>query len=264
MLKGLKRLLGWSNRDSEDEPLLEDSGDESEAFVTDPLKIAGLLKELQNTNAMLTVRVRGEGERNSYITSILAVNADRRLVAFDELNPASGHQILTRCEQFNVNGVLRGVTASFVITQFTVAESNGAAYYRAAFPKQIYHPQRRKDHRVPVKTTVLIPFEARMFEPPYFVRGHLVNVSGGGLAISVFSSAGLSGGQQLKDCKIALPDGESIYFGLEIRSIKRLRSSQKSIVGGSFLKIAPGDLVKIRRFMLTMERDQIRRNTYSD
>jgi c-di-GMP-binding flagellar brake protein YcgR len=257
MLKNFRRFLARfkrrSNDDAEGFPGQEPEG----PVVTNPQHIHWLLNFLYQDNIWLTVRPGGGESHDSFISSILALDIEKKQLVFDELNPFQGNQQLMECHQFAVGGKIRGAKASFLITEFSAFERNGTTYYRAEYPKTIRYLQRRKGQRVPISSTMLVSFEARMFESPYFVRGSVVNVSSGGLAINIFSTHGFSVGDKLKDCKLMLPGGHSIYFSFEIRTVKPVHSAQRLMIGGQFIKIAPDDLDKIRRLMSSVDRDRL-------
>jgi c-di-GMP-binding flagellar brake protein YcgR len=139
----------------------------------------------------------------------------------------------------------------------SIEGENGIALYKASLPDEVYYPQRRKSTRITLHSTINIPFQATMAGGATLFHGRLTNLSLGGLAFFIPFSEALTLGDELRDCKITLPDGEDIQFMFSVRYVKSLPRENKTVIGGCFTAIGYEDYKAIERYLDAFVSDRL-------
>lgn len=223
--------------------------------VTDPVNILLALGDLCKQRTLLSVRFRGI--RDAYVSSLLSIDKARQCLLLDELNPTGGHKLLERGQRFTVSAVLRGVELSFPVDDYRIVDDRGVPGYRVAIPRAIHYPQRRQGFRHPVPESLAVSMSA--ISPPTRepVRGTVANISRGGIAVCL-EAADIAVGQRLQDCRLALGDGSTAEFDLDVRYARNFSGKSRTLIGAAFLNLAESESLKIERFIVSLERNSLR------
>lgn len=225
--------------------------------ITQLPQIIALLRRLHEDRILLSVRI--PGVERYFNSMLLNLNTERKYLLLDEINNDWGHRKALEAGSLRVFAQCDGVEMTFNVPIRSARNKQGVSFYQADLPEYINYLQRRADYRVHVETdmeiTVFLPVEEERV-----LDGHLCDVSLGGLGAVVPSREDIYKGLVIPTCKIQLPqDPEPLQADLEIRFILPDTNNQMLRVGGRFSKLALEDKSRLRRFVMQLEREMIRR-----
>ena len=128
-------------------PHTEETSQSTSRFaVTRRSSITRLLQLLERRKVLLNVQ--WPGERQLYATALLGIYPEHGFIVLDELNPRVGHDKLLERGELTAVGRLDGVSIKLTTRLQEMRIKDGVAFYKFAFPQQIYYVQRRDSHRV--------------------------------------------------------------------------------------------------------------------
>lgn len=244
----LRRSLGETDRGVQ---FLEDAGPNR---ITNPARIAATLDDLCRHHLLLSVVV--PGSNYPFVSSLLRIE-DGALI-FDEFKPESGQRLVAEQGRFKVEAVLRGIGISFNVTEFTIDDNAGAVTYRAKPPAEIAHLQRRRHHRIPIAQSQPVTFHGDQFIDDRKVNGTVANLSREGMAVFAKLSSPLHADEDLINCTLTLPQGETVRFNLTVCFVETLPWAKHSVIGGRFSSISPQDQRRLSDFLIGLERQMLR------
>lgn len=257
MFKSIKQLFIRENKQKPSEPNRSEVNLESNPrFLRNPARIAHLLLQLKESDALFTISIPGTEE--TFASTLLDTNSSNQYLLFDELNDRLGHDLLLKTKKFKVQASLNGVQAIFTCELIDVGSSKSIAYYKSPLPKEIYYPQRRQARRITLESCLPIPFHATLPINNTPILGHLQNISSSGIGALISSRVPCRRGELLKNCRVPLPDGTELNFNLIIRSLKPYPMGQKIHLGGFFENIDSKSHNKLEHFITKVEREQIK------
>jgi c-di-GMP-binding flagellar brake protein YcgR len=222
--------------------------------ITHPDKIDAILNDLRRHHLVLNVVV--PGSNFPFVSSLLDIEGG--MLLFDEFKPESGQQLVASKGRFKVEAVLRGIGISFTIDDFSIEDSGGIVLYRARFPREVSHQQRRKNHRIPIPPSQTVMFHGDHFGEGIRLNGTVANISREGLAFLTRLSIPLHAGDELVSCAFSLPSGDSVRFNLEICFVESLPWAKNSVIGGRFAALSAKDQHKLGDFLMVLERQLAR------
>jgi c-di-GMP-binding flagellar brake protein YcgR len=179
----------------------------------------------------------------------------------DELNPRVGHDKLLERGELTAVGRLDGVSIKLTTRLQEMRIKDGVAFYKFAFPQQIYYVQRRDSHRVSLVS------QPTRFEGPCergdddadAVTGTVGDLSAEGVGLLLDGEVPLRQGDVLSLCKIRLPQDGGVSFDLEVRHATYLPARQLTRVGARLLNIDVFSRHLIEAAIARMERDLAKR-----
>jgi len=222
--------------------------------ITNPKKISKLLERFTKHYTPLTVKIQNHPQH--YTSSIVAV--EEKYVLFDELLPATGHQLLIAEKAILVKGKLEGVDIQFFTTLQRVAEKDKLLTYYMNLPKRLEYRQRRETFRARIPVTMKLPvfIENKQGEK---IQGELHNLSYGGAGMILLPEKTIMEKGALHECAIELPEGNWIYCTIELRYSKSTSSQNTQFIGTQFVKLSAMQSRLIGRCISELEREAIRR-----
>lgn len=229
---------------------------ESSSRVRHPAEIGRLLQLVQEHRTPLSVDVPGQDE--AFVTAVLDVDRQARVLHLDELNRPVGHQAFVKAGSLRATGYLDGVRIGFETTLAEVARRDGMAYYVVPFPEVMDYVQRRKAHRVAVHkaigATLVISHPSG-----HRLVGQLTDLSVGGLGarLRLPFQLGLSVGQRFEHCALELPDHPALPCALELRFVSR-PSSGPVRVGARLVGLERKDEHQVAQFVAHLERQALK------
>ncbi len=224
--------------------------------VTHLPQILGLLRRILENRALLSVRIPGHQE--TFLSLLLQVDAEQGFIFFDELNPRSGHELLSEAGQLRVQCQIQGISLSFTCPVEIGHGKTGIAFYKAPLPTTINYLQRRRSFRVRVAFDMQVPVHLPWDEDA-ILDGELFDLSVGGIGFNVGQDAKFELGQIIDSCAIELPKGEIIQTQLEVRFIRVDEQHRTQRIGASFVALTPQQEHAIRHFATQLEREMLRR-----
>lgn len=223
-------------------------------FLTDPIKISKLLKNIEEASRLCTINFDGITEE--FGSSILDVQPENGHIILDELIPKHGNKLLLNKKELKLSTIFNGIRLSFKLGRIKISAFRGIAYYKAAIPDQIYYPQRRLSPRIKI-STLNIPFSGISERTKSTVDGYIFDLSRGGTGIIRNNSkVRIQRGETINNCRITI-DNLTINFDLIIRFVKtNQQESSKTLIGGYFENIPSKKLNKLEYFIASLERGE--------
>lgn len=225
--------------------------------VTHLPQIIGLLRRLRDQRILLSVRI--PGHNGTFNSLLLDVDPDKNIILLDELNPASGHELVKEEKKIRVQCQCQGVELGFICSVDVAKDKSGISIYRAAIPDSMSYMQRRGSYRVRVGMSVSVPVVLPSEANQTNIEGQLFDLSIGGLGANLPMVPTLKRGQIIETCTIQLPKNETIQVELEIRFIRLDEVHRTQRIGAAFLHLTPQQKNHIRRFVTHLEREMLRR-----
>ncbi len=220
--------------------------------------ILGLLKRIQNQRAMLTITLPGSDK--NYNSAVLEINEEQAYLVIDELSPESGHPLLLDIKELRARTRVEGARISFSTTLIDAGRESGIAYYNLTLPTEIDYLQQRASYRVKTKVAQPIPVTLIHAEGQT-IKGELQDLSVGGLSIRIAHKqlpAALKTTDTLP-CRFRLAQDEEITCTLEIRSIRSKDNNTPVRLGCRFVNLAAQQQKMIQRYVIALEREQIKK-----
>lgn len=226
--------------------------------VTRKSSITRLLQLLERRKVLLNVQ--WPGERQLYATALLGIYPEHGFIVLDELNPRVGHERLLERGELTAIGRLDGVSIKLTTRLREMREKDGVAFYKFAFPQQIYYVQRRDSHRVSLIGTPT-RFEGRWNRSDGGIRvaGTVGDLSAEGVGLLLDGELPLRQGDTLTLCTIRLPQDGGVTFDLEVRHATWLPARQLTRVGARLLNIDVFSRHRVEAAIARMERDLAKR-----
>ena len=201
--------------------------------------------------------------RQIIVTSILAVNETKDTLILDSARGDALNEELTSGKGAEFVAQLDGVTISFVTGPVACCKYDGLPALRVALPKSLVRLQRREHFRVPMPVAnpvrCMVPAED-VADP---IATQLVDISCGGVALAETGGRlSTETGRILADCRLLLPDSETIVTSLEVRNSARIRLPSgifQTRLGCQFIDLPNEMATTLQRFVMDIER--ARRNT---
>jgi len=257
MFDKIKRMFSQKDVVVETDDNYEITPFENPNFITDPVKIAALLSEIEVSSPLCSVQI--EGSQNEYNSSILGIKLDKNLIVFDELIPKDGNFEIQKAPSVKMSTFHKGVHLSFTLTGVETGYSKGITYYRAAIPDRIYYPQRRRAPRIEI-SSIDIGFSGVSERTGISVTGYLFDLSRGGAGIDVpVNRARVQRGDRIKNCQLVL-DEYTMDFDFSVRFTKAVPISPNRVqIGGFFENLSSKSEAKLSYFVASLERVEIRK-----
>lgn len=226
--------------------------------IKTPELIAGYLRRLKDAHTLLKVTIPNFDDICS--TILVVINDTEKFLVLDKLHPEMGHQAFIGNGTCRVHAQFQGINMSFTALFDEEIGSEEKSAYRVAFPEELLYHQKRAAFRAPISAGSDIEVVLTSGEGTSF-PGKLHNISTGGLCISMSPNAvsSLNVGDLIPSCYFQAANGKPIDSPVEIRNIKIVEDKKISRVGVSFMEVTPQELRAIQRFVLALERDQIKR-----
>jgi c-di-GMP-binding flagellar brake protein YcgR len=226
--------------------------------ITDPARIAQLLKRLKDSRALLSVTV--PAVTDVYLSAVLGVDAAGGSFELDELAPPDGHPALLAAGRLNAFAQCSGVDLSFTAALRSVERDSNGNFYRLAFPAVLFYRQRREHYRVRVARGQPVPLVIGLDEQ-HAVEGLLHDISAGGLGgeFERYQGPALVLGQVLPDCELRLHDHPPLHLSLEVRFVSADEPLHRLRLGARFLELGRQERKLIEQFVASLDREWRRR-----
>lgn len=223
----------------------------SSHFITHPDKINKLLKDIEEESPLCTINIEGTSE--DFNSSILDVQIDNQQIILDELSPKHGNKLLLKKNNLKLSTHFNGINLAFRLSKMKVGSSCGIAYYKTAIPDQIYYPQHRASPRIEI-ISLNIPFCGVSSKTKRSVSGQLLNLSKGGIGISIFNNrTRLQRGDSILNCHITM-DNYTLNFKLNVGYVKTSKLKKGSThIGGYFDHLPAKSQHKLEHFISSLE-----------
>ncbi len=214
---------------------------------------AKLMRRIQNSRAMLTVKVAGS--EDTYLSAVLDVDAEEGYIVIDELNSPSGHRALCVIKQLEISTRLADREIIFQCAVTAIGEDGGVSYYKIPFPENLEHQLRRKHLRIttPRGKRLAVHMHTELQD---LVTGELIDLSSGGFSatLSRESADKVRHGDLVPKCMLYLGGPEPIETELEIRYCEDKRYHSRPRLGGKFINMAQSSERRLQRYISQIDR----------
>jgi c-di-GMP-binding flagellar brake protein YcgR len=199
------------------------------------------------------------GSRQIIVTSVLMVNETKNTLILDSARGDALNQELTAGKGAEFIAHLDGVSISFATGPVAWCTYEGMPALRIALPKSLVRLQRREHFRVPMPIAnpvrCIVPSVDGDADP---ITTHLVDIGCGGVAIAETGGRlGPETGRILPDCKLLLPESDTIITSLEVRNSAQIRLHNgvfQTRLGCQFVDLPNDMAAKLQRFVMDIER----------
>jgi len=205
------------------------------------------------------------GSRQIIVTSVLAVNEVKNTLILDSARGDALNQELMSGKGAEFVAQLDGVSISFATGLVTWCTYENLPALRIALPNSLIRLQRREHFRVPMPIAnpvkCIVPSAADGDTDP--ITAHLVDISCGGVALAETGGRlGTETGRTLPDCRLLLPESDTITTSLEVRNSAQIRlpnGAFQTRLGCQFIDLPNDMAARLQRFVMDIER--ARRNS---
>ncbi|GAB3049181.1 flagellar brake protein [Stenotrophomonas tumulicola] len=241
----------------------DDEDDHARYLVRNPLRVHQLLRQLVEQRALLNAHIGGRDQ--GFPSAVLEIDEAQGQLLLD----GSPHEATNRAAE-QAGYLLCLARLDRVLVRFHVhhlrRERNGRHLaFRAPLPDSIVHLQRRELYRLetPVTASPLLLLPAADGRVATLAM-RVVDISGGGLAITTPAACPVFGMQKHYEAELSLPDGPDLRVGLVAcnQHIQTLpNGTQVNRVGLRFEHLPRGGDRAIQRYILRIDRQRsARRN----
>ncbi len=221
-------------------------------------EILAVLRKLQNDVSLVTAFF--DAGREMLLTTLIEISDDGVVLDFGA-DSGTNRKALLADKLFCVASQEK-VRVQFEIGRLSQITFTGRPAFRTALPNSVLRLQRRDFFRLAMPITR--PLKCSMPRADEegnvsFVEMNMVDISGGGLALTVPKGATLEVGAEFPDCSIELPEVGTIKVTLAVRNVfeVELRSGARvTRAGCSFVKPHGATLALIQRYIMKVERER--------
>lgn len=226
--------------------------------ITSPGLIAGYLRRLVEAHSLLMATI--PGHKDIYTTIIIGLDEKSNSLLLDKLHPEAGHLAVLENRQVRVRAQHNGVEMGFLMQlERLVGEADNPAYL-GPLPAELQYHQRRAAYRAQIGvgneiTVMLTEEDERVIEATLF------NISTGGVCLTLPTEMKKRFRQFsiLPSCRFNTPDEQEIDCQVEVRNLNETDDRKHIHVGMRFVDLERQQQRHIQRFVLSLEREQIKR-----
>jgi len=200
------------------------------------------------------ISARFHGDPESYTTSIIDRDFDKKILVIDEFIPKGGNRQLQEKGFVNLVTRLDGTRYSFECKLIEVTQEDDLPCFVISYPQQIQSIQRRRCYRISLAKAQTYPINIHLFDG-VIIRAVLNDISVSGLSFRADSSrrSGLGMGDSVSFSGLELYGHELNGYG----DIRRVTNLQR----GHLLAIQFKDLERsqesvIEQFVAKMQREK--------
>lgn len=237
-------------------------------WLESSFEIRQVLKTLAKRTEKILLSTGGDW---SFVTVVLDVS-DRGEVVLDANADARVNAKACSSASVGVHGVLDRVDIDFKLCEGRVVQYEGAPALLFQAPSRLHKLQRREYFRIP--TPMVKPLmcslrvsaeedpNAEAKDPNVQVKEHqaqVLDISIGGVCIQQPAGLSLVCGQELKGCRMSVPDWGVLSFDLGIRHVFDVENRLGKVsrrAGCEFLSLSSAAQQAVQKFMSKLERDR--------
>lgn len=236
-----------------------DAGTDDRFLVRNPRQIRQLLQALIDQRSLINAHI--DGRDQSFPTAILELDEDEDELLLDGSPSESSNRAAEQADHLLCFGQLERVMVRFRLDGLQRVHNDGHIGFRTAFPSELVHLQRRELYRLETPITdspqLTLPANEDRGEP---LSLRVVDISGGGLAVTVATDCNVFGLQKRYDgCRLDLPDSAPIAVSLvtcNMRAQKLPNGAEMKRVGLRFDNLPCGADSAIQRYIFRIDRQR--------
>lgn len=226
-------------------------------------KVIFNLEKMQSEHCFIDVRFP-ERDARTFQSLILAVDDGDDLLTIDELYPTDDVGDVTAGEMLELTSRKKGIRMSFVTRIESIEHDGKSPLFKLQIPSSVNAKQQRKNYRVQLEPDSGVKFN--VFDKTGLICTVVnVSVDGIGFYMGGNHTSDFKLGSILQDCLLKLPNGVSFHSSMEVRSCEfKKYPNRRTLIGGSFINLAPPDIKKLETVLATMQREQRKNESRED
>ncbi|TDB33987.1 pilus assembly protein PilZ [Stenotrophomonas sp. TEPEL] len=232
-------------------------------LVRNPRQVRQLLRSLIDQRSLINAHI--DGRDRSFPTALLELDDDEDFLLLDGSPQEASNRAAEQCDHLLCFAQLERVLVRFRLHDLQRVDNEGHVAFRAPLPDELVHLQRRELYRLETPITdsphlLLPPGEARAEA----LSMRVVDISGGGLAVTVPTDCAIFSLQQRYQAQLSMPDGPDLQIELVVCNLLPQRlpnGTEVKRVGMRFDDLPRGGDSAIQRYIFRIDRQRkARRN----
>ncbi len=232
-------------------------------LVRNPRQVRQLLRSLIDQRSLINAHI--DGRDRSFPTALLELDDDEDFLLLDGSPQEASNRAAEQSDHLLCFAQLERVLVRFRLHDLQRVDNEGHVAFRAPLPDELVHLQRRELYRLETPITdspqlLLPPGEARAEA----LSMRVVDISGGGLAVTVPTDCAIISLQQRYRAQLSMPDGPDLQIELVVCNLLPQRlpnGTEVKRVGMRFDDLPRGGDSAIQRYIFRIDRQRkARRN----
>jgi c-di-GMP-binding flagellar brake protein YcgR len=238
------------------------SDEYSQYLLHDKPAVLFNLRALMKQRVMLSAFI--DAGADSFLTAILAVTADEGHLILDAASDEAVNRRVDGAAQLICVSQLDRIKIQFAVRDLRRHAFEGHEAFRVPLPDVLLRQQRREYYRLTAPTqhglACLIPVAQGAEARVKSVEAHVLDISGGGLAVLVPpSEMAFEADMEFPDCRLMLPETGPIATAIRVRNLFRITGRDGSVMlraGCEFVGLPQSMAATIQRYILRAERER--------
>jgi len=248
-----------SMQNSEHPEDAHDGAEDERFLVRNALQIRQLIRQLIDQRSLINAHIGGRDQH--FPTAILELDEDQDSLVLDGSPLESANRAAEAAGDLLCFAQLEKVLVRFHVQGLQRVNSGPHVAFRADLPEELVHLQRREMYRLETPITdsphLLLPIGADGSAEPLSLR--VVDISGGGLAVTVPQESSLFALQRFYEVELNIPEGPQMQVGLVVCNMREQRlanGSEIRRVGMRFDRMPRGADSAIQRYIFRIDRQR--------
>lgn len=239
---------------------MEDTGQ----YLTDRNDIYRVLRSLQLTRSLLTLRF--SGDHHAYSSLLIHTDLDNQQFVIDEVNPPAGNEKLKSGQEFTLIAFYEGVQVTCKNNRVMVSAYPEFKHaYSIAFPHKINHKQRRDAYRTHLNSRQNSAITLNN-EREKSLAGKIIDLSttGIGCQFQGFVRPEIQRGELFEHCAIRINSNFELHCSLIAKHPRYDRSQNVTLCGFEFVGLDKVQQRQLDRYTLQIQRENRKSGQRSD
>ncbi len=237
---------------------VHDDGTDDRFLVRNPRQIRQLLQALIDQRSLINAHLGGRDQ--SFPTAILELDEDDDMLLLDGSPSEASNRAAEDAGYLLCFAQLDRVMVRFRVDHLERTGDHRHVGFRAPFPTELVHLQRRELYRLETPITdspqLLFPRNEERSEPLHL---RVVDISGGGLAVTVPADCNVFSLQKRYDARLDIPDSGTLDVSLIVcnqLAIKQANGVETKRIGMRFDGLPRGGDSAIQRYIFRIDRQR--------
>lgn len=227
-------------------------------LVRNPRQLRQLLRSLIDQRSLINAHI--DGRDRSFPTALLDLDEDDDVLLLDGSPQEAANRAAEQADHLLCFAQLERVLVRFRLQGLQRIDNEGHVAFRAALPEELVHLQRRELYRLETPITdspqLLLPAGEARAEA---LSMRVVDISGGGLAVTIPSDSALFSLQKRYPAQLSMPDGPDLQIELVVCNLLPQRlpnGTEVKRVGMRFETLPRGADSAIQRYIFRVDRQR--------
>jgi len=235
-----------------------DDGADDRFMVRNPRQIRQLLQALIDQRSLINAHLGGRDQ--SFPSAVLELDEDDDWLLLDGSPSESANRAAEEAGHVLCFAQLDRVMVRFRLDDLERVRNEGHVAFRARFPEELVHLQRRELYRLETPITdsphLYLPRNEDRSEA---LSLRVVDISGGGLAVTVPVDCNVFSLQKRYDARLDVPDSAPLHVAMVVcnqMAVKLPNGAEMKRVGMRFDQLPRGGDSAIQRYIFRIDRQR--------